>query len=265
MGYKLVPEMSGERVAGTERDTGKAPDAPIPTPTSAHLAALGHRGRVSRRSSCWGRAGAVVLDGRPLLLHHPALLVGRTRVAAQRQAFANATLIRSSLIAGNTGYADLSASLDAGSDSHSILIHKGKPYTGSLSLSPSSIPDKLRDVVLVTAATQTFRSGVQGQPQIVVGVPIPSVQAAYFEVFPLSDLDHILRVLGLTLIGGGHRDHLDRGRPRSLGQRSGTAPIGRRLESRGGHRRWRTRDPAQARPGRSRPGGADYLIQRNGR
>jgi len=37
----------------------------------------------------------------------------------------------------------------------------------------------------------------------VVGVPVPSVQAAYFEVFDLSDLDHTLRVLGLTLFGAG--------------------------------------------------------------
>ena len=36
-----------------------------------------------------------------------------------------------------------------------------------------------------------------------VGVPIPSVQADYFEVFDLSDLDHTLRVLGLTLFGAG--------------------------------------------------------------
>jgi two-component system sensor histidine kinase MtrB len=34
-------------------------------------------------------------------------------------------------------------------------------------------------------------------------VPVPSVQAAYFEVFDLSDLDHTLRVLGLTLFVAG--------------------------------------------------------------
>ena len=36
-----------------------------------------------------------------------------------------------------------------------------------------------------------------------MGVPIPSVHAAYFEVFSLSDLDHTLRVLGLALIAAG--------------------------------------------------------------
>jgi signal transduction histidine kinase len=131
-------------------------------------------------------------------------LLAERESAAQHQAFANATVLRSSLSAGDTAYADLLASLDAGSNSHSVLIHNGTPYSSSLSLSASSIPDRLRQVVLGgSAATQTYRHGSPGQPEIAVGVPIPSVHAAYFEVFDLSDLDHTLRVLGLTLIGAG--------------------------------------------------------------
>jgi len=131
-------------------------------------------------------------------------LLAERESAAQHQAFANATLIRSSLSTGNTQYADLLASLDAGSDSHSVLIHNGKSSSSSLSLTASSIPVRLREAVLGgSAATQTYSDGPQGQPQIVVGIPIPSVHAAYFEVFSLSDLDHTLRVLGLTLIGAG--------------------------------------------------------------
>ena len=118
-------------------------------------------------------------------------LLAERESAAQHQAFANAALIRSSLNAGNTGYADLLASLDAGSDSHSILIHKGKPYTGSLSLSPSSIPDKLRTVVLGGTPPPPTSSRVpKASPRSWSGTH-PCVQAAYFEVFTLSDLDHV--------------------------------------------------------------------------
>jgi two-component system, OmpR family, sensor histidine kinase MtrB len=131
-------------------------------------------------------------------------LLAERESAAQHQAFANATLIRSSLESGNTAYANLLASLDAGSDSHSVLVHRSTPYSSSLSLSISSIPARLRSEVLKgSAATQTYRNGTQGQPQIVVGVPVPSVHAAYFEVFSLADLDHTLRVLALTLFGAG--------------------------------------------------------------
>jgi two-component system, OmpR family, sensor histidine kinase MtrB len=131
-------------------------------------------------------------------------LLAERESAAQHQAFANASLVRSSLESGNTEYANLLASLDAGSNTHSVLIHHSTQYSSSLSLSLSSIPAKLTAEVLKgTAATQTYRQGVQGQAQIVVGVPVPAVHAAYFEVFSLSDLDHTLRVLSLTLIGAG--------------------------------------------------------------
>ena len=89
------------------------------------------------------------------------------------------------------------ASLDVGSNSSSILIQSSRVSSSSLSISESSIPSLLREEVLHgTVATQTYVSGANGQPQIVVGVPIPSVHAAYFEVFSLSDLAHTLRVLG---------------------------------------------------------------------
>jgi signal transduction histidine kinase len=134
-------------------------------------------------------------------------LVAERVSAAQHQAFANATLLRSTLATVNKQSANpsnLLASLDAGSNSHSALIYNGKPYSSSLSLSASSIPIGLRDAVLGgSAATQTYREGAQSLPQIAVGVPIPSVHAAYFEVFSLSDLDHTLRVLGLALIAAG--------------------------------------------------------------
>jgi signal transduction histidine kinase len=126
-------------------------------------------------------------------------LLAERETAAQRQAFDNANLIRSELEQGNTHYDQLLASLDAPSNSHSILSRSGTVYSSSLSLSASAIPTQLRlEVLGGTTATQTYES--QGQPQIAVGVPIPAVQAAYFEVFSLSDLGHTLRVLWLTLI-----------------------------------------------------------------
>jgi two-component system, OmpR family, sensor histidine kinase MtrB len=131
-------------------------------------------------------------------------LLGERESASQDQAFTNALVVRNSLASGNTQYADLLTSLDVGSDSQSLLIRNTKVYSPSLSLSESAIPARLRAEVLKgTAASQTYVFGNQSQPQIVVGVPIPSVDAAYFEVFSLSDLDHTLRVLGLTLIGTG--------------------------------------------------------------
>ncbi len=130
------------------------------------------------------------------------LLAGRES-AAQHQAFNNAVLVRTQLQVGNTGYTTLLSNIDAGSDAHSVLYHQSKFYDSSLSVTAASIPAQLRkDVLAGTAATQTYRTS-EGTAEIVVGVPIPSVQAAYFEVFDLSDLDHTLRVLGATLLVAG--------------------------------------------------------------
>ena len=136
-------------------------------------------------------------------------LLAERESAAQNQAFANALLVRSSLASGYTHYASLLASLDGASGSNSILVRKSKAYYPSLSVNEASneasIPaDLRREVFQGNAATQTYISQAHGhQPQIVVGVPIPSVDAEYFVVFSLADLGHTLRVLGVTLIGTG--------------------------------------------------------------
>ena len=134
-------------------------------------------------------------------------LLAERESAAQTQTFANAQTLLTKIETGQTqpaGYEAELAQLDAGSDSNSILIHRGIPYTSSISTSKSSIPARLRaDVVGGTVATQTYVTGSHGQPQIAVGVPIPSIHAAYFEVFSLSDLGHTLGVLEGTLIVAG--------------------------------------------------------------
>ncbi len=145
---------------------------------------------------------SILMGGLSYFTTRHFLLAGR-ETAAQHQAFANAVLVRSELQSGNTHYVSLLASIDAGTDAHSVLYHQSKSYVSSLSVNASSIPTRLRQVVLTgTAATQTYRTA-HGTAEIVVGVPVPSVQAAYFEVFDLSDLDHTLRVLALTLFGAG--------------------------------------------------------------
>jgi two-component system sensor histidine kinase MtrB len=136
-------------------------------------------------------------------------LLAERESAAQTQAFANAYSVLGHLAGGSTktNYAHLLTQLDSASNSNSVLVHNLKTYTASVALSESTIPAQLRAQVFGgNAATQTYISGAKGtkgQPEIVVGVPIPSVHAAYFEVFSLADLGHTLRVLGLTLAGTG--------------------------------------------------------------
>jgi signal transduction histidine kinase len=136
-------------------------------------------------------------------------LLAERESAAQNQAFANALVIRTDLAGGTKTYPSLLSSLDSTLGSNSILVRKSQTYYPSsplhVSVTESSLPTQLKDDVLAgRAATQTYITKSRGhQPQIVVGVPIPSVNATYFEVFSLEDLGHTLRVIGLTLVVTG--------------------------------------------------------------
>jgi signal transduction histidine kinase len=130
-------------------------------------------------------------------------LLGGRESAAQQQAYSNASNVRTSLEGGDTNYVFLLGQVDAGTNAHSVLYHGSKAYVSSLAFNASSIPVQLRKEVLGgTPATQTYRTPT-GQAEIAVGLPLPAVRAAYFEVFDLSDLDHIMSVLGLTLFVAG--------------------------------------------------------------
>ena len=145
---------------------------------------------------------SILMGGLSYFTTRHFLLAGR-ETAAQHQAFSNASLVRTALESGDTQYVGLLAQIDAGTGAHSVLYHRSKSYASSLSVDASSIPAGLRKTVLAgTAATQTYRTAA-GTAEIAVGLPVPAVHAAYFEVFDLSDLDHTLSVLALTLLVAG--------------------------------------------------------------
>jgi two-component system sensor histidine kinase MtrB len=149
-------------------------------------------------------AGALVLStslGGLAYFTAQHFLVSERESASQHQAYVSATLVRSQLYLGNLHYDQLLASLDSGSGSSSVLYVGDHPYASPLSAT-GSVPSGLLQLVRSgTPATQTLP--IDGSPQIVVGVPIPSVHATYFQVFDVGDLAHTLRVLFLALVAGG--------------------------------------------------------------
>jgi signal transduction histidine kinase len=120
------------------------------------------------------------------------------QTAAQHQAFANAALIQNSLRAPGTQVYQLIESVDTVPGSRSVLHSGGQWYATSISVGQSAIPVELRSLVLSgTAASQRFSIG--DTPQLVIGVPLPAVHAAYFEVFSLDELAGTLRALAFAL------------------------------------------------------------------
>jgi two-component system sensor histidine kinase MtrB len=115
------------------------------------------------------------------------------------QSYANALTVLNGLRTNNTAVnAHTLVDNLSGSGSESLLVRQGQVYVPTLVIEPT-IPEKMFRLVesQPTAATQRI-SSAKG-PELVVGISLPSVHGAYFEVFSLEDLASELRLLGLIL------------------------------------------------------------------
>ncbi|MFZ0668542.1 MAG: HAMP domain-containing sensor histidine kinase [Acidimicrobiales bacterium] len=114
-----------------------------------------------------------------------------------RQTFVNANEVVTALRANDTQYLNLLDRLDT-SGSRSLLVHNGLVYSRYLGLQ-NAIPVSMKLAVESGPQAATQRVNVDGTPELVVGVSLPSVNAEYFEVFSLDDLATELKLLGLVL------------------------------------------------------------------
>src|SRR5271165_707019 len=160
-------------------------------------ARLGLRARVTFLFGAGALVLSAVMGGLSYWTARHFLLTERVS-ADLRQTYASATLVRSDLRLGNSNLDGVVSQVNAGQATDSVLYYRGKPYASSLSLNERALPPSLVAMVRSgTPAVQNFM--LRGSPRIAVGVPIPSVNAFYFEVFDIGDLAHTLRVLALAL------------------------------------------------------------------
>ncbi len=158
---------------------------------------LGLRARVTATFAIGAFALSTIMAGITYFAARQSFLNER-QGADQRQAFANASLIRNALRSSGPQAGQLIGSVDTLPGSLSVLHTGGKWYETSISVGQSAIPQQLRSMVLDgTPAYQFFSLG--DTPQIVIGVPLPAEHAAYFEVFSLDELASTLRTLAFAL------------------------------------------------------------------
>ena len=140
----------------------------------------------------------------------------------------------------------LIGSVDTLPGSLSVLHTGGQWYATSISVGQSAIPAAARSWCSTgTPASQFFSLG--DTPQFVIGVPLPAVHAAYFEVFSLDELASTLRDPGLRPGRRRPGHHLGRCGARPVGQWPGPATAGRGHRGRRGHRRRAARHPGRGR------------------
>ena len=126
-------------------------------------------------------------------------LVRQRENAVVHQAYVNAQLIRAGLRSARPDVTQLLAGLETSSaGSESVLRYTDRWFATSIVVGRDALPPRLRAVVLDgSPARQRYR--FDGSPHLAVGVPIPSVDAHYFEVFTLAELDRTVRLIGGTL------------------------------------------------------------------
>ena len=114
------------------------------------------------------------------------------------QTYANARLVKNSLRTPAPDIPRLLGSVELPAGSNPLLLRRGTWFGASVAVGPDSIPLALREAISEgDAARQRFT--LQGVPQLAVGIPLPAVEGAYFEVFPLTELDRTMTVLRNSL------------------------------------------------------------------
>lgn len=126
-------------------------------------------------------------------------LLGQRQSAAVHEIALDAAVLQSGLRSAQPDVPRLLNSLPSTSDAASLLSYRGEWYATSLSRGPDVLPGELSRLVGAgTAARQ--RIAVDGQPYLVVGLPLDDPGDAFFELFPLADVDRAYRALSITLI-----------------------------------------------------------------
>ncbi len=179
-----------------EAGVARTPKAPRPRWISPRL---GLRARITLTLGLGALALSAAMGGLTYFTARQFILHER-ETAILRQAYVNASLARASLRTPSPDVTQLLDSLDTLPGSLSVLELRGQWYATSISVGENAIPEQLRTLVLSgTPANQLFV--LEDSPQMVVGVPLPSVGSAYFEVFSLAELQRTLQILALALAG----------------------------------------------------------------
>jgi signal transduction histidine kinase len=111
----------------------------------------------------------------------------------------NATQLSRALPGAPAGIPTLLDGLPTGEGAVSLLRYEGEWYSTLPTRGSSVVPADLAHLVLDgQAAQQRLRLG--DEPYLMVGVPLPGSGGAYFELFPLDDLNHTYQVLSAALV-----------------------------------------------------------------
>jgi len=120
---------------------------------------------------------------------------------ALRQAYVNARATNEVLRADEPDVGGLLASLPASSGGYAVVRRGNEWFAAAVATGRAALPESLVDATNEGNAARQ-RAVIGGDPALVVGIPLPAADAAYFEVFPYAELQRTLSTLGWSLLAG---------------------------------------------------------------
>ena len=180
-----------------------------------HGAPTGQTGPVRTGSRFWsglrvratlgfGATGLAVAIAGASLTYFAAreYLLAQREDTAIHQAYVNARLARNVLRAPGPDVRAFLASLGGGTASESVLRYRGESFVTSVAVGPDQIPRDLERVVSQGHAGHQRYRDASGDLGLAVGVPVAAVEADYYELFSLAELDETLQLLARALALG---------------------------------------------------------------
>lgn len=128
-------------------------------------------------------------------------LLDQRSSVARVQTFANAKAARDELRLGNTDLGRFITSIRTDESGFALLFVGQTSYPQKVQFPKESLPTDLLNQVL-DGETGQQRFELDGKPYLAVGVSIRESNANYFEAFPLTTTDRVLRVIGTALLVG---------------------------------------------------------------
>jgi signal transduction histidine kinase len=128
-------------------------------------------------------------------------LVRQRQHTAEQQVFLDARIVRDALV--QPGASDAIAALEAlelPSRSQGVLWFRGRWYGSGVATGREVLPGELIDTVNGGDPARQ-RVELRGARYLATGVPIPAIDAAYYELVPFVELDRTLAVIRNSLLG----------------------------------------------------------------
>jgi two-component system, OmpR family, sensor histidine kinase MtrB len=128
-------------------------------------------------------------------------LLAQRESLVTRQSFVDANFVRGRLETAGADVPTILTAVAPATGGSVIVNWRNRWFSSSLEDGRDSVPVALREQVDAGHAA-SMRTRIDGEPRMVVGVPLPAVDATFYEVAPLEELQETLRFVGTVLTGG---------------------------------------------------------------